>query len=202
MLGSKIAHLVTNVGEVHRRNGRLGGRAIRTGAAAFVVIALSLLATSLASATSTRPKDRSRSSSHPVLVTVKVTKYGAVLAKSNRRSLYVLSTERGTKAICKSGCLSIWPPLLVSSKVKSIAVAAGVKGKIGFVARSSTSKQVTFNGYPVFAYASDTGPAQIHGEGIKAFGGVWGLVRASATTASKTEIPPASKSTTTTTYGY
>jgi hypothetical protein len=86
----------------------------------------------------------------------------------------------------------------VKTSVKSISLGAGVKGKIGFVTRSKTMKQVTYNSFPVYTYAADTGKLQSNGEGIVAFGGKWTLAKAKATSPAATAYV-SSRSTTTTT---
>ena len=117
--------------------------------------------------------------------------YGRVLGNAKHLSLYVLSSEQGTKQVCTGKCLKLWPPVLVGAKVKAVSLGAGVTGHVGLVARSATTKQVTFNGYPLFGFAGDTGPHQSRGEGIKAFGGTWTLVRPGAKTAAATGVQPA-----------
>jgi len=135
------------------------------------------------------------------LITTSAVPYKGVLARGNGLSLYVLSAESKGTLHCTGGCTSIWPPLLVPSSVTSIPVGAGVMGTIGFVARSATTQQVTFNGFPVYLYSGDSGSGGSSGEGIAADGGTWYLASASATTQGATEIPPVPPgSTTTTTY--
>jgi predicted lipoprotein with Yx(FWY)xxD motif len=118
--------------------------------------------------------------------------YSSALGNQSSRSLYVLSAEKGAKLHCKSGCLTTWPPLLVKTSVKSISLGKGVKGKIGFVTRSKTMKQVTFNSYPVYQYSGDTGAKQSNGEDIVADGGTWTLVHAGASTAGGTPFKQSS----------
>ena len=119
-------------------------------------------------------------------ITVKT--YGSVLADRSGFTLYLLSTEAGSKLHCTSkACLASWPPLLVS-KGQKVGIGAGVKGKVSTVARSSTTEQFTFNGYPVYTFAGDSGKAQTNGEKVVAFGGTWYLLRPSATTAGTTPI--------------
>jgi predicted lipoprotein with Yx(FWY)xxD motif len=137
-------------------------------------------------------------SSPKFLLAVSVSKYGVVLPNAHRDSLYILSTEHGTKEVCNAACQQIWVPLMVSPKLKSITIGPGVRGNVGFINRSKTSDQVTYNGYPLFTYVSDTGPRQTHGEGIVSFGGTWGLVRASAKTSSTTFIRKVASTTTST----
>jgi predicted lipoprotein with Yx(FWY)xxD motif len=125
-----------------------------------------------------------------LLTSVSSPPYSNVRATASQVSLYALSTESGGVLHCTGSCLSIWPPLLVANSVTSVQVGLGVDGTIGFVARSSTMKQVTDNGFPVYTYLGDSGPAQSNGEGIVADGGTWDLVSATATTPGTTQIPP------------
>jgi predicted lipoprotein with Yx(FWY)xxD motif len=119
----------------------------------------------------------------------KIKRYGEVLTNSKGRSLYVLSTESKGKLHCVSKeCLSFWPPLLVAEHAK-ITVGAGVKGKVSHIVRGS-KWQVTYNGWPVYTFADDTGPGQSNGEGIKLNGGLWTLVHASAKTNAGTPVKP------------
>jgi len=144
----------------------------------------------------------------PALKSAKVAGFPGALVNHSSRTLYVLSSERGAKIKCKSACLSAWPPLLVKSSVTKVTLGANVKGKIGFVKRSSTKKQVTFNSFPLYTYAGDSGSRQSNGEGIVAFGGTWYLVKASSSSAGLTFFKRSSSGTSTTTtttssgYGY
>jgi len=106
--------------------------------------------------------------------------FGQVLTNSHGFTLYGLSDENGGKLACTGKCLQFWPPALVSTSVMKVSLGAGVTGAIGFVSRSATTKQVTFDGYPLYTFVKDTGAGQAHGEGISAFGGTWGLLRASS----------------------
>jgi predicted lipoprotein with Yx(FWY)xxD motif len=137
----------------------------------------------------------------PVMKSANVSGFPGALVNHSSRSLYILSAEKGAKLKCKADCLATWPPLLVKTSVKTVALGANVKGKIGFVARSSTMKQVTFNSYPVYTYQGDTGTLQSNGEGITADGGTWTLVKAKASSPSSTPFAASSSSTTTTAGG-
>jgi predicted lipoprotein with Yx(FWY)xxD motif len=81
---------------------------------------------------------------------INVTKYGSVLGDRSGHTLYLLTTESGSKLHCLSAaCLATWPPLEIT-KGQKVGIGTGVKGKVSTVARSSTVLQVTFNGYPVY----------------------------------------------------
>lgn len=188
-------------GSLLPRPGRRHGATATGIAVALGVSALALGPLAPASAASSRPRK-----APPFLEAVAVPGYGTVLASSKGFSLYALSSERGSKQACSGACLSVWPPVLVGSKVKTVSLGAGVTGHIGFVQRGATKKQVTLNGYPLFFFAKDTGPRQSHGEGIAAFGGTWTLVRPSAKTPAATLVhsskAPAKKSTSSYGSGY
>jgi len=126
----------------------------------------------------------------PQLQSVTVKPYSGILANSKKVSLYLLTVEKGGKLHCTGICLTYWQPLLVPTATKSIPVAKSVKGKIGFVKRTSRTKQVTFNGYPVYHYTGDSGPNQVKGEGTPADGGTWYLVNAATTSVSSTPVKP------------
>ena len=126
----------------------------------------------------------------PQLQSVTVKPYSGILATAKKVSLYLLTVEKGGKLHCTGMCVTYWPPLLVPTATKSIPVSKSVKGKIGFVKRTSKLKQVTFNGYPVYRYSGDSGPNQVNGEGTPADGGTWYLVNATTTSVSSTPVKP------------
>jgi predicted lipoprotein with Yx(FWY)xxD motif len=129
--------------------------------------------------------------STPVIRSANIPNYSGVLENHASRTLYILSTEKGAKLHCTSkACLSIWFPLVVPSSTKKVAVASTVKGKIGFVTRSKTQKQVTVNSYPVYTFKGDSGPNQSNGEAIVADGGTWSMLHAAAKTVAGTPVAP------------
>ncbi len=162
-----------------RRSGRGHRASATTVATAALVGAAALLATSPAGAATT-----------PMLREVGIRGYGPALSNARGFTLYVMNTERGGKIVCKGACLKAWPPLLVSAKTTKVTFGPAVKGKIGFVRRSATTKQVTYNGYPLYTFVGDAKPDQANGEGIKHFGGTWYMVRPKATTVAATAILP------------
>jgi predicted lipoprotein with Yx(FWY)xxD motif len=110
------------------------------------------------------------------MLTVKKTKIGYVLADANGYTVYWFARDqRGSKhPACAGQCLQAWPP------VKGTAVAAkGVMldGKLGCITRASGVMQATYNGYPLYTFASDTAPGMTSGNGS---GGVWHVIREQA----------------------
>lgn len=126
----------------------------------------------------------------PLLKSANVPSYAGALENNRSFTLYLLSNEKGGKLHCTGSCLATWTPLIVKSNVKTIAVPKNVKGKIGFVKRTATTKQVTFNTYPVYTYTGDTGPNQSTGQDVTSNGGIWHLLHAAAKTAGSTSYLP------------
>ena len=125
--------------------------------------------------------------------------FAGALVNQSLHSLYVLSSEKGAALRCTGSCLSSWLPVEVSTSTSSVGLGAGVKGKIGFVARSKSKKQVTFNSYPLYTFVGDSGARESHGQGVKAFGGTWSLVKAGARTPAATPFKSSAPTTPTTT---
>jgi predicted lipoprotein with Yx(FWY)xxD motif len=136
----------------------------------------------------------SAGASTSVLQSVNVTGFPGALANQSSKTLYVLTVEKGAKLKCKGSCLSAWIPVTVKDSVMSVSLGANVKGKIGFVARSSTTKQVTFNSYPLYTFKGDSGARQSTGEGKSFAGGKWYIAKAAATSPGATLIVKAAAS--------
>jgi predicted lipoprotein with Yx(FWY)xxD motif len=172
---------VANANAHHKRTGKVAGRAL----AVSVVGVLGVVGVmGLAGAAA------------PQLIKANVKSYSAVLENSAHHTYYLLTTEKGGKVHCKGTCATNWLPLLVKSSVKSVAWGFGVHGAIGFVKRTSTKKQVTYNGYPIYTFIEDGADRTT---GIVGDGGTWYLVSAAARNAKATLVTHATTSTSPTT---
>jgi len=156
------------------RRGVVGGGLLASVALAATIIPMAAASGSTARTTS------------PILQSGAVIHYGTVLGNSKHFSLYIL-TKKNTAVWCGSGeCVANWPPLVVAKGTK-ITKGSGVKGTVGTTKRGS-KEQVTYNGWPVYAFIGDSKAHQSNGEGITAFGGTWYLVKAAATTHNTTAV--------------
>jgi predicted lipoprotein with Yx(FWY)xxD motif len=110
-----------------------------------------------------------------------------VVVSAQGRTLYALSPETTRHLLCKSTqCLSVWPPLTVSSRKAKLKAGSGVHGSLGILTRSNGALQVTLRGLPLYRYSGDSGKGQANGQGIKSFGGTW---RAATATAGSSKTP-------------
>ena len=108
---------------------------------------------------------------------------------------HVLCTHRRVMGL---DCLVIWKPLTVrSSSTSAIKAGSGVSGALTLLRRARNSYQVVLRGMPLYTYVGDSRRGDVHGEGIRSFGGVWHTVPASTR---RTTSTPAPMPTPTTTY--
>ena len=93
-----------------------------------------------------------------------------VLARDDALTLYYLTSDTATTVACSGQCATFWPPLLLPSGTPASGMT--IPGKLGTLT-DPNGTQVTYNGHPLYAFARDKAAADVKGEGIKAFGGVW-----------------------------
>ena len=95
-----------------------------------------------------------------------------LVSKSNGRTLYLFEGDSKSRLGCSGSCLKDWPPL---EAAKASAAGSANAGKLGLVARGS-SRQVTYNGHPLYYFAGDTKAGQTNGQGLKLHGYLWYVV--------------------------
>ena len=91
-----------------------------------------------------------------------------VLTNSAGRTLYWFVPDTSTTSKCTGSCATYWPPVTGPATAGS-----GVTGTLGTITRSDGTKQVTYDGHPLYTYAGDTAPGQAKGNGLNASGGLW-----------------------------
>jgi predicted lipoprotein with Yx(FWY)xxD motif len=95
---------------------------------------------------------------------------GDVLVDTKGMTLYYLKTETSGTIMCTGGCATAWPPLLLPSGVTSATAGSGVdSSKLGTITRPDGGTQVTYDGKPLYLFASDTSAGQATGQGVAGF---------------------------------
>ena len=107
-------------------------------------------------------------------------KFGKYLTDGNGRALYVFSADKRAsddvkaKSACTAACAIAWPPATIKNMPKS---ARGIdKSDLATIARADGTKQLTFEGRPLYLFSRDKNGAAPVGQGIQHFGGTWHLV--------------------------
>jgi predicted lipoprotein with Yx(FWY)xxD motif len=104
------------------------------------------------------------------------TSLGKILVDSRGRSLYLFKADAGTKSACTGACATAWPPLLTHGKATA---SGGARAALfGTAARPDGGRQVTYNGHPLYLFASDQKPGDVNGQGVVAFGAPWFVLSA------------------------
>jgi predicted lipoprotein with Yx(FWY)xxD motif len=91
-----------------------------------------------------------------------------VLTNAKGLTVYTFAADSPGKSNCYGDCASYWPPVTGSP-----SHAADVPGTLGTTTRTDGTKQVTWNGHPLYTYVGDSGPGQAHGNNLNLNGGLW-----------------------------
>jgi predicted lipoprotein with Yx(FWY)xxD motif len=160
---------------------KLNGRSRRPGLPAIALAALLLAACGRSSGSTSGGGSPSPSGTALAVQSDSISGIGTVLANGAGLTLYHNTKETGSTIVCTGGCVSVWPPVLVSG---SLPQDTGmIKGTFGTIMRPDGSTQLTINGMPLYTYSGDSASGQAAGQGIQ---GVWFAVSASGTTTSAT----------------
>ena len=147
------------------------------------------------------------SASSAVTVSAKsVPGVGTVLVNGQGQTLYLLTSEKGGKITCtgSDGCTKIWPEITLPQGTTAAArPGSGVTSSLlGTVKDASGNLEVTYNGWPLYTYAADSGPGVAHGQGIATFGGTWYVLNASGDPVTGKSQPSGSSSSSSSSAGY
>jgi predicted lipoprotein with Yx(FWY)xxD motif len=101
---------------------------------------------------------------------------GTALVNAQGKTLYLLTSDKGGKITCTeaSGCLKAWPETALAAGMTSAKAGSGVQASLlGTVKDASGNLEVTYNHWPLYTFAGDSGPGQVKGQALTAFGGTW-----------------------------
>jgi predicted lipoprotein with Yx(FWY)xxD motif len=99
---------------------------------------------------------------------------GTYLTGASGRALYLWVADRSGSSSCSGACAKVWPPVIASTTPTATGGASA--SSLGTIARSDGTKQVTYNGHPLYYFAADSKSGMTTGQGSTAFGAKWWLV--------------------------
>jgi predicted lipoprotein with Yx(FWY)xxD motif len=148
---------------------RLTTLAVAAAAVAAAVLAFVVIMTG--STATKRQRDQVGLHGGRQAVRVARTKLGPILVNGQGRTLYLFLKDRHGKSTCYDGCARVWPPALASDAPRGgPGVAAG---KLTTTRRRDHTRQLVYNGHPLYAMSADTRPGEMEGQG---FLGTWFVV--------------------------
>lgn len=115
----------------------------------------------------------------PVATPIPVVKIGTVtiagapqtvLTDAHGMTLYHFTPDKGGNVTCTGQCAVIWPPALLPAGTPGSSVQ--LPGKLDVVA-GPNGRQLTYNGWPLYTYATDKAPSDVNGQGVA---GKWFVV--------------------------
>lgn len=96
---------------------------------------------------------------------------GGYLTGKDGLSLYVFANDSTGKSACNGQCSSAWPPYEAddAAEVKT----EGASGTLSIITRDDGSKQLAYNGAPLYYFGGDKAAGDTNGSGIPS----WSLAK-------------------------
>lgn len=122
------------------------------------------------------------------------TTVGKALADADGRIVYLFAGDKADMSRVSAAGRAVWPPF--TSNTLPTAAGGASAAQIGTIAGS---KQITYNGHPLYYYVGDHHAGQAAGQGLNEFGARWYVVSGagaaitsavSSTSATRSETAP------------
>ena len=102
---------------------------------------------------------------------------GAFLTAGSGRAVYLWAKDGMNMSACSGACATAWPPVPATG---TLTATGGAKASdLGTITRSDGTKQVTYDGHPLYYFVGDSAAGQTNGQGSDNFGAKWWLVASS-----------------------
>jgi len=96
---------------------------------------------------------------------------GTILTDPKGMTLYLFTKDtKANASVCEGDCATNWPAYTAE---EPLTLPMGVDGELASFDRSDGSKQVSYNGMPLYYFAGDSAAGDVNGQGK---GGVWFVV--------------------------
>ena len=142
-----------------------------------ISIAALLVAVAVGSAVAASASTTTAAKAKPPTLKLRKTGLGKIVVDSKGRTLYAFGHDKKDKSRCNGQCAGFWPP---AGAPKHPTVGSGIsKSKLKVITRSDGSKQLSYNGHPLYRYVGDGKPGDTNGENLTAFGGKWDVLSGS-----------------------
>jgi len=146
--------------------------------AALLVAACGTGSSSTGAAGSSSPAGASSAAasggSGSTVITTVSSSAGTFLTTSSGHAVYLWSKDGNGMSACSGACAGTWPPVTTSG---TATASGGAKSSdLSTITRSDGTKQVTYDGHPLYFFSGDSGPGMASGQGNDGFGAKWWLV--------------------------
>jgi predicted lipoprotein with Yx(FWY)xxD motif len=104
---------------------------------------------------------------------------GTFLVGPDGKTLYLFEADKTSHSTCSGSCTLVWLPLITSGP--AVAESGVKQSLLSTSQRADGTKQVVYNGHPLYSYVGDTKPGDTLGEGLNCFGAGWDVVSPAGT---------------------
>jgi len=118
------------------------------------------------------PSASSASTDYPLAVAT--VSAGKTLTGEDGKTLYFFKadTKGSGKSTCNADCATNWPPYTLDPD-ETLKPTSDASGTVTMITRDDGSKQVAYNGWPLYYFKGDAAAGDSNGQNINAFGGIW-----------------------------
>jgi len=117
-------------------------------------------------------KSTTHASSPTTIMVEKNRTWGPILALSSGWTVYRFVPDGTGKSTCYGKCAQVWPPVLLGMGQKEPMGEEGV-AHLGAITRTNGTRQVTYEGIPLYLFIGDKKPGQVTGNIKDSFGQWW-----------------------------
>jgi predicted lipoprotein with Yx(FWY)xxD motif len=100
--------------------------------------------------------------------------YGPMLYDDADQAIYIWEVEESSRPECYGDCAVAWPPVLTDGE--PVAQGEVDEALLGTTRRQDGSRQVTYNGHPLYYYAHEN-PGEVKCHNVATHGGLWWVIR-------------------------
>jgi outer membrane protein assembly factor BamB/predicted lipoprotein with Yx(FWY)xxD motif len=98
---------------------------------------------------------------------------GPVLVNAQGRTLYLFVPDKDKKVTCVGSCAQVWPPAFLTKGQKPVAAGHVKQSLLGSDPDPAGGQVITYAGWPLYTFVSDTAPGKATGQGLNINGGLW-----------------------------
>jgi predicted lipoprotein with Yx(FWY)xxD motif len=109
---------------------------------------------------------------------VRSTSLGKILTDGRGFTVYAFDADKGTTSACSGACATAWPPVKATGTTPHVGTGV-TQSLVGQATRADGTRQLTYNGRPLYLFQGDSAPGSTSGDGSQAFGARWDALTAS-----------------------
>jgi predicted lipoprotein with Yx(FWY)xxD motif len=139
-----------------------------------IVLVVALAGTAvLAGSAAARATTQLSASAAVKISTGNVPGLGTVLVDAKGKTLYMFVPDKQRRVTCVRTCAAIWPPVKLAGGAKPVATGHAKASLLGSDPNPAGGRVVTYHGWPLYTYVTDTRAREATGQALNLNGGLW-----------------------------